>query len=79
MLSDSSGWLRQETIEEAFSPNDPSHAHELISGEKCAEILGVLQPKVIDHAKSTGNIQGMLDEAVCDPAMTVWSMYEHGS
>ena len=62
--------LAQEMIEEAFSPNDPLRIHEHISAEKCAEILGVLKPKFIHHPKSKEYIQGMLDEAVCDPEKT---------
>ena len=66
--------LAQEMIEEAFSPNDPLRIHEHISAEKCAEILGVLKPKFIHHPKSKEYIQGMLDEAGCDPEKTYFDV-----
>ena len=66
--------LAQEMIEEAFSPYDPILIQEHIPAEKCAEILGILKPKFIHHPKSKEYIQGMLDEAGCDPEKTYFDV-----
>jgi hypothetical protein len=66
--------LAQELIEEAFQPLDPLTVHEKLPVERCVEILAVLKPKFIHHAKSKEYIQGLLEESGCDLEKTYFDV-----
>ncbi|MGB7263897.1 MAG: hypothetical protein WBC92_00180 [Terracidiphilus sp.] len=66
--------LAQGLIEEALHPFDPLHVHEMISAEKCAEILAVLKPRFIHHPLSKEYIQGILAGIGCDLEKTYFDV-----
>jgi hypothetical protein len=66
--------LAKDMIEEEFHPLDPLTLHESISAEKCAEKLASLKPRFIHHPKAKEYIQGMLEEAGCDPGQTYFDV-----
>ena len=66
--------LAKELIEEAFHPLDPLTVHQSLPAEKCAEILSVLKPKFIHHARSKECIQLILAEAGCDLEKTYFDV-----
>ena len=66
--------LAKDLIEEAFHPLDPLTVHESLPVERCVEKLAVLKPGFIHHPKSKEYIQGMLDEAGCDPTRTYFDV-----
>lgn len=66
--------LAKDLVEEAFHPLDPLTLHETLPVEKCAEKLAVLKPQFIHHPKSKEYIQGMLEEAGCDPEKTYFDV-----
>jgi hypothetical protein len=66
--------LAQELIGEAFGSLDPVKVHESLAAEKCAEILAVLKPKFIHHAKVKEYLPKMLAELGCDLGKTYFDV-----
>jgi hypothetical protein len=66
--------LAREMVQEAFSPLNPLTAHESLSPEKTAEILGATKPRFIHHPKAKEYIQQMLRETGCDLGKTYFDV-----
>jgi hypothetical protein len=66
--------LARELIKAAFDPLDPTRLHNTLPAERCAEVLAVLKPKFIHHAKSKEYVRGMLAELGCDLEKTYFDV-----
>jgi hypothetical protein len=58
--------LARDLSEQAFAPLDPQVAQERLTVEDFVEVLSVLKPRFIHHARAKDAIRRMLSELGCD-------------